>query len=54
MVSLDETTVFHELKTMHATSTKTVKGALGSILFFQNLEHPKIGYFGTRNLVLIG
>ena len=50
MVSLDETTVFHELKTI----TKTVKDAFGSSLFFQNLEHPRIGYFGTINLVLIG
>ena len=52
MVSLDETTVglFHELKTMHATITKTVKGAFGSSLYFQNSKHPRIGYFGTRNL----
>ena len=54
MVSLDKTTVFHELQTMHATITKTVKGAFGSSLFFQNSEHPRIGYYGTRNLVLIG
>ena len=54
MVSPDEATVFHELKTMHATITKTVKGAFGSSLFFQNSEHARISYFGTRNLVLIG
>ena len=33
---------------MHAT--KTVKGAFGSSLFFQNSEHPKIGYFGYNKL----
>ena len=54
MVSLDVTTVLYELKTMHATIIKTVKGAFSSSLFFQNSEHPRIGYFGTRNLVLIG
>ena len=26
--------------------TKTIKVAFGSSLFFQNSEHPKIGYFG--------
>ena len=26
--------------------TKTVKDDFGSSLFFQNSEHPKIGYFG--------
>ena len=31
---------------MHAT--KTVIGAFGSSLFFQNLEHPRIGYFGYK------
>ena len=31
---------------MHAT--KTVKGAFGSSLFFQNSEHPRIGYFGYK------
>ena len=31
---------------MHAT--KTVKGAFGSSLFFQNSEHPRIGYFGHK------
>ena len=33
---------------MHAT--KTVKGAFGSSLFFQNLEHPRIAYFGYKKL----
>ena len=36
---------------MHAT--KTGKGAFssgGSGLFFQNLEHPRIGYFGYKKL----
>ena len=33
---------------MHAT--KTVKVAVGSSLFFQNSEHPRIGYFGYRKL----
>ena len=54
MVSLDVSTVLYELKTMHPTITKTVKDAFASSLFFQNSEHPRIGYFGTRNLVLIG
>ena len=31
-------------------STKTVKSAFGSSLFFQNSEHPRIGYFGYRKL----
>ena len=34
---------------MHAT--KTVKGAFGSSLFFQNSEHPGIGYFGYKKLI---
>ena len=46
MVSLDVT--IYELKTMHAT--KTVKGAFDSSSFFQNLEHPRIGYFGYKKL----
>ena len=33
---------------MHAT--KTGKGAIGSSLIFQNLEHPRIGYFGYKKL----
>ena len=33
---------------MHAT--KTVKGAYGSSLLFQNSEHPRIGYFGHKKL----
>ena len=33
---------------MHAT--KTEKGAFGSSLFFQNLERPRIGFFGYRKL----
>ena len=33
---------------MHAT--KTAKGAFGSSLFFQNAEHPRIGYFGYKKL----
>ena len=33
---------------MHAT--KTAKGAFGSSLFFQNSEHPGIGYFGYKKL----
>ena len=33
---------------MHAT--KTVKGAFGSSLVFQNSEHPRIGYFGYKKL----
>ena len=36
----------YELKTMHAT--KPVKGAFGWSLFFQNSEHPRIGYFGHK------
>ena len=43
MVSLD-VAILYKLKTMHAT--KTGKGAFGSSLFFQNSEHPRIGYFG--------
>ena len=48
MVSLDVTTVLHELKTKHAA--KTVKGAFDSSLFFQNSKHPRIGYFGYKKL----
>ena len=49
MVSLDVTIIIrHELKTMHAT--KTGKGACSSSLFFQNSEHPRIGYFGYKKL----
>ena len=48
MVSLDVTIVRYELKTMHAT--KTGKGAFNSSLFFQNSEHPRIGYFGCKKL----
>ena len=33
---------------MHAT--KTVKGAFDLSLFFQNSEHPTIGYFGFKKL----
>ena len=33
---------------MHAT--KTVKGAVGSSLFFQNSERHRIGYFGHKKL----
>ena len=33
---------------MHAT--KTVKGAFGWSLFFQNAEHPRISYFGYKKL----
>ena len=33
---------------MHAT--KTVKGAFGSSLFFQNSERHRIGYFGHKKL----
>ena len=38
----------YELKTMHAT--KTVKGAFNWSLFFQNAEHPRIGYLGYKKL----
>ena len=31
-------------------ATKTVKGAFGWSLFFQNSEHPKIDYFGFNKL----
>ena len=48
MVSLDVTITRYELKTMHAT--KTGKGAFSSSLFFQNLEHSRIGYFGYKKL----
>ena len=50
MVSLDVTIRQYELKTMHAT--KTGKGALpfSPSLFFQNSEHPRIGYFGNKKL----
>ena len=40
--------LLYELKTMHAT--KTGKGAFSSSLFFQNLEHHRIGYFGYKKL----
>ena len=33
---------------MHAN--KTGKGAFDSSLFFQNSEHPRIGYFGSKKL----
>ena len=32
------------------TSAKTGKGAISSSLFFQNSEHPRIGYFGYKKL----
>ena len=49
MVSLDVTIIIrYELKTMHAT--KTGKGAFISSSFFQNSEHPRIGYFGYKKL----
>ena len=48
MVSLDVTIIRYELKTMHAA--KTGKGAFSSSLFFQNSEHPRIGYFGYKKL----
>ena len=48
MFSLDVTITRYELKTMHAT--KTGKGAFSSSLFFQNLEHPRSGYFGYKKL----
>ena len=47
MVSLD-VAILHELKTMHATNTG--KGAFGTSLFFQNLEHPRFGYCGNKKL----
>ena len=47
MVSLN-VAILYELKTIHAT--KTEKSAFGSSLFFQNLEHPRIGYFGYKTL----
>ena len=31
-------------------ATKTGKAAFGSSLFFQNSEHPWIGYFGYKKL----
>ena len=31
-------------------ATKTGKAAFGSSLFFQNSEHPRIGYFGHKKL----
>ena len=46
MVSLDVIIIPYELKTMHATE----KGAFRSSLFFQNSEHPRIGYFGNKKL----
>ena len=46
MVSLDVAQLLYELKTMH--STKTVKGVLVQVYFFQNSEHPRIDYFGYR------
>ena len=48
MVSLDVTIMQYELKTMHAT--KTGKDAFSSSLFFQNSEHPRIGYFGSKKV----
>ena len=49
MVSLDVTIIIrYKLKTMHVT--KTGKGAFSSSLFFQNSEHPRIGYFGYKKL----
>ena len=49
MVSQDVTIIIrYELKTMYAT--KTEKGAFRSSLFFQNSEHPRIGYFGNKKL----
>ena len=48
MVSLDVTITVYELKTMHVT--KTIKGAFGSTSFFQNSEHPRVGYFGYKKL----
>ena len=48
MVSLDVTIIRYELKTMPAT--KTGKGTFSSSLFFQNSEHPRIGYFGYKKL----
>ena len=48
IVSLDVTIIRYELKTMHATTTR--KGAFSSNLFFQNSEHPRIGYFGYKKL----
>ena len=47
MVSLD-VAILYKLKTMHAT--KRGKGAFSSSLFFQNSEHPRIGYFGYKKL----
>ena len=47
MVSLD-VAILYELKTMH--TTKTGKSAFGTRLFFQNLEHPRIGYCGNKKL----
>ena len=35
---------------MHTFRAKTVKRAFGSSLFFQNSEHPKIGYFRYNKL----
>ena len=46
MVSLDVAIIW--IKTMHAT--KTGKGTFGQSLFFQNLEHPRIRYFGYKKL----
>ena len=40
--------LLYELKTMHATKTR--KGALSSGLFFQNSEHPRIGFIGNKKL----
>ena len=48
MVSLDVNIIRYELKTMHAT--KTGKGAFSSSLFFQNSDHPRIGYFAYKKL----
>ena len=47
MISHD-VTVIYELKTIRVI--KTVKGAFGSSLLFQNSEHPKIDYFGNNKL----
>ena len=47
MISHDVADIY-ELKTIRVI--KTVKGAFGSSLLFQNSEHPKIGYFGNYKL----
>ena len=43
-----EPCVLNSTSAMHAT--KTGKGAFCSSLFFQNSEHPRIGYFGYKKL----